>query len=104
VGCYAVALQLDLDALSTDIEGIVDSLEAEGVTVWDMTDSQYFAHVEPRWEDARHWGEGQHPVSDDLYGRVIAMPGFRGTVSGNVGVDDVDAVVEALEKVTDHYS
>jgi UDP-4-amino-4,6-dideoxy-N-acetyl-beta-L-altrosamine transaminase len=89
-------IRLDLDRLRADREQIVRALRAENIGV----NVHYIpVHLHPYYRNRFGSKEGEYPVAEDAYSRLISLPMFH-------GMDDaaVDDVVRALRKVVGYYS
>lgn len=100
-GHFGTAFKVDFSALDADPETVVEALSEEGLPVMREAGNGYsLHHLEPRFETSgKYWGEGQLPVSERVYDRLVRIPAFRrGTV------DDINRYSEGIDKVMSYYS
>ena len=85
--------QLRLDRLSTDRGGVYRAMRAEGIGV----NVHYIpVHQHPYYR--QRYPDLSFPISEAVYERLLTLPLHAGMTT-----DDVDDVVEALNKVTTAY-
>jgi perosamine synthetase len=89
-------IRLDLAKLSVDRGQIFRALRAENIGV-----SVHYipVHLHPYYRDRFGHGDGECPVAEAAYERLISLPMFHGMTDG-----DVADVVGAVGKVMAHYA
>jgi perosamine synthetase len=89
-------IHLDLDKLTASRAEIFQALRAENIGV----NVHYIpVHLHPYYRDRFAYKGGEYPVAEDAYERLISLPMFHG-----MSDPDVDDVIEAVRKVTNHYA
>lgn len=79
-----------------DREKVFPALRAEGIGV----NVHYVpVHLHPYYRQRFDFTEGDFPVAEAAYERLISLPMFHGMID-----DDVDDVVEAVGKVVTYYA
>ena len=88
-------IRLDLPKLTADRGQIFRALRAENIGV-----SVHYipVHLHPYYRTQFGHREGEYPVAEAAYQRLISLPMFHGMTDA-----DVADVVEAVGKVTSHY-
>jgi len=56
-------------------------------------------HLHPYYRDRFGYAEGDFPIAEDAYARLISLPMFH-----CMSDQDVDDVIRAVRKVVGHYS
>lgn len=89
-------VRFDLDKLKVDRAALFAALRAEGVGV----NVHYIpVHLHPYYREHYRTSRGQCPVAEATYESLITLPLFPGMTDS-----DVDEVIEAVDKVVDHYN
>jgi perosamine synthetase len=89
-------VRLELSKLSTPKQEIFRALRAEGIGV----NVHYIpVHLHPYYRDRFGLREGNYPVAEAAYDRLISLPMFA-TMTDR----DVDDVIVAVNKVVGHFS
>ena len=88
-------IRLDLTKLDAERVQIFRALRAENVGV----NVHYIpVHLHPYYRDRFGYREGDFPVTEDAYARLLSLPMFHGMTD-----QDVDDVIQAVRKVIGHY-
>jgi perosamine synthetase len=89
-------IRLDLARLTADRAQIFRALRAENIGV-----SVHYipVHFHPYYRDRFGYKEGDFPVAEDAYARLLSLPMFHGMTD-----QDADDVIQAVRKVVEHYS
>lgn len=95
-GWHLYVVRLNLDRLSADRDMVFKALHAEGIGV-----NVHYIPIHMLGFYARLLGHrpGDLPVAEDAYLRLITLPLFAAMTD-----DDLDSVVNALDKVLNHYT
>lgn len=89
-------IRLDLARLTADREKIFRALRAENIGV----NVHYIPiHYHPYYRERFGSRDGEFPVAEDAYSRLISLPMFHGMTD-----QDVDDVIAAVRKVMQHFS
>ena len=88
-------IRLDLEKLSADRDKIFRALRAENIGV----NVHYIpVHLHPYYRDRFGYREGEFPIAEDAYSRLISLPMFH-----RMSEQDVGDVVRAVKKVLANY-
>jgi perosamine synthetase len=89
-------IRLDAAKLTCDRGQIFRALRAENIGV----NVHYIPiHFHPYYRDRFGYKQGDFPVAEDAYARLLSLPMFHG-----MSDQDVDDVIHAVKKVVGHYS
>ena len=89
-------IRLELEKLSGDRAQVFRALRAENIGV----NVHYIpVHLHPYYRSQFGHSDGEYPVAEDAYERLISLPMFHGMTD-----QDVEDVIEAVRKVTNSYS
>lgn len=89
-------IRLDLEKLTTDRAQVFRALRAENIGV----NVHYVpVHLHPYYRDRFGYTEGDFPVAEEAYTRLLSLPMFHG-----MSDQDADDVIRATKKVVRHYS
>ncbi len=89
-------IRLNLEKLTADRARFFRALRAENIGV----NVHYIpVHRHPYYRDRFGYRGGEYPVAENAYERLISLPMFHG-----MSDQDVEDVVNAVCKVTEHYS
>ena len=89
-------IRLDLEKLPVGRDEIFRALRAENIGV----NVHYIpVHLHPYYRDHFGYEDGEFPVAEDAYTRLISLPMFHG-----MNDRDVDDVIRAVVKVTGHFA
>jgi perosamine synthetase len=89
-------IRLDPAKLTTDRAQIFRALRAENIGV----NVHYIpVHLHPYYRDRFGYNDGDFPVAEDAYARLISLPMFHG-----MSEQDAEDVIRAVRKVIGHYS
>jgi perosamine synthetase len=88
-------IRLDLAKLRTDRAEVFRALRAENIGV----NVHYIpVHLHPYYRDRFGYKDGDYPVAEDAYARLISLPMFHG-----MSDQDVGDVIQAVRKVVAHF-
>ena len=88
-------IRVDLKKVTTDRAQIFRALRAENIGV----NVHYIpVHLHPYYRERFGYKDGEYPVAEDGYARLISLPMFHGMTD-----DDVEDVIQAVTKVVGHY-
>jgi perosamine synthetase len=88
-------LRLDLAHLAADRAEIFRALRAENIGV----NVHYIpVHYHPYYRERFGSRDGEFPIAEDAYARLISLPMFHGMTE-----QDVEDVIAAVRKVSQHY-
>lgn len=86
---------LNLEKLSVNRKKIFDALRAENIGVH----VHYIPlHIQPYYQEKLGYKEGDFPIAEDYYKRALTIPLFP-----KMSNDDVEDVIEGVEKVIMYY-
>jgi perosamine synthetase len=89
-------VRLELEKISADREQVVRALRAENIGV----NVHYIpVHLHPYYRDRFGFSDGEYPVAEGAYKRLISLPMFHGMSDG-----DIEDVIRAVEKVLACFS
>jgi perosamine synthetase len=89
-------VRLDLAKLTADRTQIFRALRAENIGV----NVHYIpVHLHPYYRDRFGYKDGDFPVAEDAYARLLSLPMFHRMTD-----EDADDVIRAVRKVAGHYS
>ena len=92
---HLYSIRLDLDKFKAGRKAVFQALRAENIEV----NVHYIpVHMHPYYRERFGHQNGEYPVAEDAYQRLITLPMFSSMTD-----DDVDDVVEALHKVAEYY-
>jgi perosamine synthetase len=88
-------IRLNLERLTANRARVFRGLRAENIGV----NVHYRpVHLQPYYRDRFAHREGEYPVAEDAYQRLISLPMFHGMTD-----QDVEDVIRAVHKVVGHY-
>jgi perosamine synthetase len=93
---HLYVVQLELEQLREDRNRIFEALRAENIGV-----NVHFipVHFHPYYRQTFRTCERQCPIAEKAYERILSLPMYAAMTE-----DDVDDVIEALQKVLTHYT
>ena len=86
---------IDFDKLNIDRNKFIEALKAEKIGA-----SVHFIplHLHPFYQKEYGYKKGDFPVAEKIYSKLITIPLFHG-----MSIEDADSVVDAIEKIWNHY-
>ena len=88
-------IQLNLEKLKAGRKKIFDALRAENIGVH----VHYIpVHLHPYYQDNFGYKKGNFPIAEKFYERALTLPLFP-----KMSDEDVEDVIEAVEKVIKHF-
>ena len=95
-GYHLYIIALELDRLKIGRAEVFSALRAEGIGV----NVHYIpVHLHPFYRNRYGFAEGNCPVAEKAYERILSLPIFPSMDSG-----DISDVIKAVNKVTTHYA